>query len=224
MKTVIFNGSPRNKKSNSAILIDHFLKGYSGVSNKQVPVHFLASRKSRADHIRAFREAETVLIIFPLYTDCMPGILKEFLEEIHTLPVTNQKSIAFIIQSGFPESIHSVYVEKYLEKFAGRNGLHYIGSVIKGGIEGIQIMPPWMTKKIFSKFEDLGVHFARTRTFSPEIKKELAKPYKLSFYRRAMLRLMCKTGMANFYWNSRLKKNNAWEQRFAKPYSELTKP
>jgi hypothetical protein len=30
--------------------------------------------------------------------------------------------------------------------------------------------------------------------------------------------MMAKTGLTNFYWNSNLKKNGAFEKRFDKPY------
>jgi hypothetical protein len=45
MKLVIFNGSPRNKKSNSKVLIEHFLAGYNKICPDPVPVQYLANRK-----------------------------------------------------------------------------------------------------------------------------------------------------------------------------------
>ena len=148
MKLALFNGSPRYKKSNSKILLEHFLKGYNRINPEQVPVHYLARYKEEETYRIAFQQADAVLIIFPLYTDSMPGIVKQFFESLVASEIQPGKKIGFIVQSGFPEAVHSIYVERYLKKLTQRLKGEYLGTVIKGGVEGIQIMPPWMTKKL----------------------------------------------------------------------------
>lgn len=219
MKLTIFIGSPRNKKSNSRILINQFLEGFSRVDHSEVDIHFLANIKKLEEHTAAFSRAETVLIIFPLYTDCMPGIVKLFFESIAKHGNNKYKRLGFIVQSGFPESVHSVYIENYLERLTQRLGCQYIGTIVKGGVEGIQIMPKYMTKKLFNDFSLLGEGFARNGTFSEQIAKKMRKPFKMSIFNIFILRLMSKLGFANFYWNMNLKKNKAYHLRFAKPYS-----
>ncbi len=220
MKLAIFNGSPRNKKSNSKILIDHFLTGYNKICPDPVSIHYLADREQKEDRKEIFRNAEEVIIIFPLYTDCMPGIVKEFIETIAEIKLTQSKKIGFIVQSGFPEVIHSVYIERYLEKLTKRLKCEYLGTIIKGGVEGIQIMPAWTTKKLFGKFQNLGEHFAKNMIFSPEIQEELRKPFKMSLMRRVLFSVIRKMGLTNFYWNSNLKKNGVFKNRFDKPFIE----
>lgn len=220
MKLAIFNGSPRNKKSNSELLINHFLTGYYKVYSEPLPIHYLAGRKKKESLIEVFQNAEIIIIFFPLYTDCMPGIVKEFFESIVELKFTHTKKIGFIVQSGFPEAVHSIYVARYLKKLTKRLKCEYLGTVIKGGVEGIQIMPSWMTKKLFSKFQDLGEYFAKNNIFSPKIQEVLRKPYKMSLLRRFLFSAMSKTGLSNFYWNSNLKKNGAFKNRFDKPFKE----
>jgi len=220
MKLAIFNGSPRNKKSNSKILMEHFLSGYLRINQEKVPVQYLASRKSRDENLQVFKSADTVIIIFPLYTDCMPGIVKEFFEDLAILDFPRPKKIGFIVQSGFPEAIHSTFVERYLKKLTNRLDCEYLGTVIRGGVEGIQMMPSSWTKKLFNRFRLLGETFARSQTFSEEIKMSLAKPYKLPAFRRFMMVLLSKTRLGNFYWISNLKKNNAYTKRFDKPFLE----
>ncbi len=218
MKLAIINGSPRNKKSNSKILTDHFLNGYNRVINEEVPVYYLADGKHKDEIYKAFNEAETILIIFPLYTDCMPGIVKEFFENLALQKPNNLKKTGFIVQSGFPESIHSINLEHYLEKLCQRLQYEYIGTVIKGGVEGIQVMPTGMTRKLFLNFRYLGEYFGKTMTFSPEIKIKLAHPYKMSFIVRVMFSAAKLTGITNYYWNYNLKKNGAYSLRFDRPY------
>lgn len=220
MKLVIFNGSPRNKKSNSKILIEHFLSGYNKICSEPVPIHYLANGKQKEEHKEIFGNSEIVIIIFPLYTDCMPGIVKEFFESIVELKLTPSKKIGFVVQSGFPEAIHSIYIERYLEKLTKRLKCEYLGTIIKGGVEGIQIMPPSMTKKLFGRFEDLGEYFAKNEVFSTKIQETLRKPFKMSLIRIFLFRIINKTGLTNFYWNSNLKKNDAFSNRFDKPFKE----
>jgi multimeric flavodoxin WrbA len=217
MKLAIINGSPRYKNSNSGILIDQFLKGFP--SGSDIVQSYLVGNENRKKAFVDFVESDTVLLIFPLYTDCMPGIVKEFFEALVSAEVSKKKRVGFIVQSGFQESIHSEAVERYLEKFTIRLGHIYLGTLIKGGVEGIKIMPPGMTKKLFSQFEKLGSYFAEFNNFDPQIMKQFRKPYKFSPLRVFFFKLISKTGLTNFYWNMNLKKNNAFEQRFDKPFS-----
>lgn len=219
MKLTVINGSPRGKGSNSKILMDHFLRGFTTVCSTDFEVCYLNKRNNQKDYIDVFRQSESVILIFPLYTDAMPGIVKEFIELL--APLAGKEGIpdlGFVVQSGFPEAIHSRYVERYLEKLAKRMNAHYIGTVVKGGVEGIQIMPERMTGKLYRRFFDLGVHFGKTNEFEGGIVKKLAGFEKLRPSRRMFFKLMQLTGMANWYWNSQLKRNGAYHNRFNQAY------
>lgn len=218
MKLAVFNGSPRHKKSNSKLLIEHFLHGYNLIHPEPVAVYYLANQNQKEMQEEVFQSAEIVIIVFPLYTDCMPGIVKEFIERVAAIKLSASKKVGFIVQSGFPEAIHSSYVERYLKKLTTRMQCEYMGTIIKGGVEGIQIMPPMMTRKLFGLFTSLGEYFATNEAFSPEIKEMLGKPYKLSALRIFMFKLLSSTGLTNYYWNSNLKKNKAYSRRFDKPF------
>ncbi|HPD95029.1 MAG TPA: NAD(P)H-dependent oxidoreductase [Tenuifilaceae bacterium] len=222
MQLTVFNGSPRNKKSNSKILIEEFLKGYHRVCDTPVDIHYLANIKETTSHVEAFHQSEIAIIIFPLYTDCMPGIVKNFFEEIAKLDYSSPKRVGFIVQSGFPEAVHSTYVERYLQKLALRLNFEYLGTIIKGGVEGIQVMPPRMTKKLFDKFQKLGEYFAENEKFSAQIQEQLRKPLRMSATTRLLFNILRLVGLTNLYWNSNLKKNNAYKNRFDKPYAEST--
>jgi multimeric flavodoxin WrbA len=218
MQLIVFNGSPRKTKSNSTLLVNRFLNGYHASTDHTVPVYYLAETKEEKKHIEAFEAAQAVIIIFPLYTDAMPGQVKLFLEKIFESN-SKGKKVGFIVQSGFPEAYHSTFVKRYLERLAVKLEWDYMGTVIKGGVEGIQIMPPAMTKKLYGHFYSLGKYMKESGTFDPKIIEKLGKPYRMNLARRTFFGLMLKTGLADFYWNKKLKENNAWEQRYAKPYA-----
>jgi NAD(P)H-dependent FMN reductase len=219
MTLAIFNGSPRGTKSNSKILIEHFLAGYRTKNiEENVNISYIKANSDHAENIEIFRQADKAIIIFPLYTDCMPAMVKEFLEQLYEAKGNKPRDLGFIVQSGFPEAIHSVYVERYLAKFTRRMGCNYLGTVIKGGVEGIQVMPPSMTKKLFNNFRQLGSHFAETGEFSAPIMDKLKGPLRMSDIKFAGFKLLAKTGLLNFYWNNHLKKYGAFEKRFDQPF------
>jgi NAD(P)H-dependent FMN reductase len=218
MSLAIFNGSPRKTQSNSTLLINYFLNGYYDNSTYNHSIHYLAFATKAREHVEAFVEADTVIIIFPLYTDAMPGQVKFFIESLEGVE-SKGKKVAFIVQSGFPEAYHATFVEKYLEKLSRKMGWEYLGTLIKGGVEGIQIMPPSMTRELFSDFEKLGSYFARHQCFDPKIAAKMRTPYRFSLTRRIVFRLMMLLGLSDFYWNSKLKQHNAFDKRFDAPYA-----
>ncbi len=220
MQVVIFNGSPRRKISNTKLLINSFLLGYKKATDTKVPVYYIASFNKKEEMLNAYKNAKVVIIFFPLYTDMMPGIVKEFFEDISKFKNYERKKIGFVVQSGFPEAYQSIFVEKYLEKLAKRLKLNYVGTVIKGGVEGIKIMPAWMTKELFANFTDLGEYFAKNNEFDDKINRKLRKPYRMSKIKRILFSIFSKTGLTNFYWNGNLKRNKAYEKRYNRPYAQ----
>lgn len=218
MQLAIFNGSPRKTKSNSTLLMNNFLNGYHDTASPHLPIHYLAATKENPAHLKYFEEADTVIIIFPLYTDAMPGQVKFFFESLAQIE-SKGKNVGFIVQSGFPEAYHSIFIERYLEKLSRKKEWNYLGTIIKGGVEGIQIMPPSMTKKLYHQFYELGLYFAATGKFESNIVAQLRTPYRMSALRRTAFRIMIQTGLPNYYWNKKLKENNAFEKRFAQPYA-----
>jgi len=86
-------------------------------------MHHLIRVKSTDEFVQAFAEAECAWLGFPLYTDAMPGIVKHFIDALEPLAGRkNNPPLGFLVQSGFPEGLHSRYVERYLEKLAARLG------------------------------------------------------------------------------------------------------
>jgi NAD(P)H-dependent FMN reductase len=221
MRLTIFNGSPRGLKSNTSILLDHFSEGFAAQGDHTVESAYLVQIKRSEQHLEMFQKADHVLLAFPLYWDAMPAIVKSFIELLE--PLCGRKGnpdMDFIVQSGFNEANHSRYVEKYLEKLCVRLGCAYTGTVVRGGAEGIQVMPDWMTKGLFKKFHDLGQLYAETGQFDEKLVKKLAGHESYPPFTRMMLMVMKRIGLADSYFNQQLKKNNAFDRRFDRPYAE----
>jgi len=136
----VFNGSPRGKRGNTPVLLKHLIGGFTSISGNTAEIFHLHQIKEKETFAKRFKDAECVLIGFPLYTDGMPGIVKEFIEALE--PLTQRESnppIAFLVQSGFPEGAHSRYVEQYLMALADRLNSPYLGTLVRGGCEGVRL-------------------------------------------------------------------------------------
>jgi NAD(P)H-dependent FMN reductase len=217
VRLTVFNGSPRGKGSNTKVLLEHFTNGFMTTDGNTYELAYLIRVKDRESFINLFQEAEQVLLAFPLYTDTMPAVVKTFIESLEPLcGREGNPDIGFIVQSGFPEAIHSRYVERYLEKLAVRLGCKYKGTVIKGGFEGIRATPDWMNRKLFKSFYELGKAFGETGEFDKQIVSKLGQPERITKFYFWFIKLMTH----KLYWNKMLKKNNAFEKRFAKPYAK----
>lgn len=224
MKLVIFNGSPRGEQSNTKILLEQFLRGFTQTPGNSHEEYYLIHTKEHSSYARIFHESEAVLLAFPLYTDAMPGIVKAFIEELAPKSGLQesevQKKLLFLVQSGFPEAIHLAAVEQYLLKLARRLGYESPGAIIKGGAEGIQTMPPQMTRKLFSQLNALGEIFGRTGVLNGELLKQVRGMERFPVWMFPVIYLMKWLGLMDNYWNSQLKENKAFERRFDRPYSE----
>ena len=217
----LFNGSPRGRKANTARLFEKFLDGFHTVPGHSSEVHHLNRQHDLPRFTQAFADAECVLLGFPLYTDSMPGLVKAFIE---TLEVYRDRAgnppIGFLVQSGFPESTHARHVERYLAQLADRLGSPYLGTIVKGGVEGIQIMPDSMTRNLYTGLQQIGQTFAQSGRFDPDQLRTLAKPEWYPAYLAPVFKLFTRTSLATSYWDSQLKKNGVYDQRFARPYAD----
>lgn len=219
MKLIIFNGSPRGKGSNTRFLLEAFTRGFSENPANAFEIFYLNRSKDHPKFAEEFSRAEAVLLAFPLYTDSLPGLVKAFIEALAPLAEQpNKPALGFLVQSGFPEAHHSRFVENYLKKLATRLGSRYCGTLVKGGIEGIQIKPDWMRRQTLNLFCEAGRTFGQSGQFSPELLEKIAKPEKLNRMGLLIMKFLQKLGMMNFYWDRQLKRNHAFEKRFAQPY------
>jgi multimeric flavodoxin WrbA len=216
-KITVFNGSPRGRRGNTPILLGEFMQGFG----REYEMHHLVRVKEVQEQVRAFAEAECVWFGFPLYTDAMPGIVKQFIEALEPLRGrADNPPIGFLVQSGFPEALHSRYVERYLEKLAARLGSPYLGTIVKGNGEAVRVMPPEATQGLFEKLHSLGSDFVRTGQLNPETLRRIAQPERFPAILGPVFQVFLHTPIGHAYFDNMLKQNGVYEQRFVRPFME----
>jgi hypothetical protein len=218
-KMTLFNGSPRGRKGNTPILLKQFAEGFASIPGNCYEIHNLNRVRDHRQYVQTLAGAECVWLGFPLYTDAMPGIVKSFIEALAPLRGRNDNPpIGFLVQSGFPEALHSRYIERYLQKLAGRLGAPYLGTIVKGGGEGVRMMPEERNAKLFEALQGLGSGLARTGKLSPELLSEIAGVERYSPLLVPVFEIFTRLPISRWYWDSQLKQNGVYEERFARPY------
>lgn len=215
MQLTFINASPRGTKSNTGILMAHFIRGFLETAGNACDVEYLVKyRRNLAALTEKFRAAQNVIIGFPLYVDAMPGSVKAFLEAL--APLAGQKklpALGFLIQCGFPETAQTRFAAKYCEKFSRRIGCRSLGLLLKGGCEGLAIQPPFLTEKYFSLFAMLGQGFGKTGLIDEALLAKLARPEHLKPGDLAQIIPFINSAL----WDAQMEKNGVLEQSFARP-------
>ena len=214
-KLVIYNGSPRRSGSNSALILKKVLE----TLGDRVEIRDLKEVNKWAEWADTFKRENHVMFFMPLYVHAMPSHVMAFIEKLQV----SRGSISFFVQSGFPESSQSHYLEAYFEQLALRLGRTYIGTAIKGGIEGLQVRPPKAQEKIIEPMVKSIVNLVCEGSFNTNSICQLARPIRFGKGMEILLKVLIKIGLVNFFWDQQLKKNDAYEKRFDCPYLFLNK-
>jgi multimeric flavodoxin WrbA len=214
-RLTLFNGSPRGKRGNTPIFLSQIAHGFNGPSKTYDLIRFKATDQM----VQAFADAECIIFGFPLYTDSMPGLVKRFIEALEPLVGRDHNPpIGYVIQSGFPEGLHSRYVERYVEKLAQRLGSPYLGTVVKGNGEGVRVSPPAANQHLFENLQALGATLAREGRFDPAILARIAAPERYPAILGPAFKILLRLPMAQAYFGDMMKGNGVYEESFAQPF------
>lgn len=209
-KLVIYNGSPRRNGSNTETI----LKEVSQALCNRVEIRDLKQRDKWETWAEAFENEKNIMLFLPLYVHAMPSNVMEFIEKLKP----SEGTISFFIQSGFPESSQSHYLEAYFELLALRLGRKYVGTAIKGGVEGLQQRPVDAQQKMIEPMVKTIVDLVHEGTLNPIHIQQLALPVCLSRGIIIIFKILSKIGLINLFWDRQLKENNAYDKRFDQPY------
>ncbi len=208
---ILYNGSPRLHGSNTALI----LKAISDTYGSNVIIRDLKQKKMWPQWAAEFPAESAVIFALPLYVHAMPSHMMAFLEMLQP----SKGSLGFIIQQGFPESSQSHFLEAYFESLTRRLQRDYLGTAIKGGVEGIQLQPTKEQERILTPFVELVGSVLESGHMSAPLLAKLAAPDHLSKWILFLFKLLAPTGLIHFYWDRQLKQNNAFLQRSDRPYA-----
>lgn len=217
---LLLNGSPRGPRANSLKMLSRVAEGWRGAGDDEPRVLHLVKPDDFQAAVRAFATSGVVVIGMPLYTDSMPALVKEYVEALSVyVGAADNPTLGFLVQSGFPEALHSRHLEKYLEKLARRLDSPYAGTIVRGSGESLQAMPDNAAKKLWAGLRTLGGELAREGGFRTETLRTVARTERYSPSRAAIAAVAFRVPVSQFYWNGQLKRNKAWDRRFAAPYA-----
>ena len=216
MKLVIINGSPRGKSSNSDVITNWVTTEMD--KNIQIEQYYAVKIHTHKEAVDAIEDNTTVLVVFPLYVDAMPGITKLFFEKLESIAHTKQYiNIYFIIHSGFEGAKHCRAVERYLVYLSEHLGFNYMGTTIKPGSEGFRLMPEEYTKDIRNDFVQLSKDITKGVPFNKDVLSNLAGFETLPD--EYLKNIKASDGESD-YFTYLLKQNNSLENSFDKPYQK----
>lgn len=188
---VIINGSPRTRKfSNTDKILQSFTKGLDEA--KATYELYSLSNRSEWDAAReAFMANSRIIIALPLYVECVPGTLLEFLE---TLPTERQQpaQLSFMLHGGFEEGHQLRLGEKFLKSLPAQFGCTYGGCLVRGGSFMIRMFNEKQTKAVLLPYRGMGEYFIEKGGFlAPEVKK-FTGPEQIPCPFRILIKLLFK--------------------------------
>lgn len=223
MQLTIFSCSPQaNAKSASAFISEAFKIGFTSNHENTATIYFLRNRDQWRTYKDVFAKSEQVLFVLPLYVDCIPGLLMEFLEYIEdwkqTEEASTNKKLSFILQSGFPEARQMRVCERFLEQLPSYLGCEYAGTLLKGGMFGAAYAMGEKSKtKVGNAYMEFGKQFAKTAGFEKEAATVFAQPECFDQKTIRIMKLMMP--LSRMVWNKLAKQNGAVEKLSTKPYN-----
>ena len=186
---VIINGSPRVAKfSNTDKIIHSFVKGLEeeGVTWE---LHNLSDRKLWDAAREAFLRHGRILIAFPLYVECVPSLMLEFLS---TLPTGRQVpgQLSFLLHGGMDEGNEFRLAQRFLQGLPAQLGCSYGGTLIKGGSFRIRTTTGEERAKMVAPWVPMGKLFAQKGSFLTPEAERFTGPEQYPWWVRKMVSLL----------------------------------
>ena len=221
MPRLLLEGSPRGPSSNSALIASWLAEGIEAASGEKTELLHLSRQREIEAQVTAFLEADEVTLVFPLYTDSTPGIVKGFLDRLvgQDPGRLRDKRVSWVVHCGFPESAHVEPVAAWLHRLSARLGFVYLGVAIKSGSTPLNLIPTNGSSKDAKRFRELGADLAAGLPFAPDKLEVLAKPRRIPPAQRLLFLLLKPSGLLDLYWIVMLRRKGGWKKRFDRPWA-----
>lgn len=217
-KMIILSASPKKGEPSVSNLLSQTAKDH--ISGKDIEVDIIDVRKSLMSKdctpaFEAMKDANAMLIVFPLYFFCMPGMLTRYLED-YAQYIGSQgtpQKIYTIVNCGFPEPDINEEAIRVIQSFSRRVGASFrfgVGFGSGGMIMGAKDAP--FMKKAMQTLNDAFDLMAK------DMNDKQLPPFKNVYIQVSFPRRLYYFG-GNFGWR-KLAKQNGLKKRdlYRKPY------
>lgn len=195
MHVVIINGSPRVQKySNTDKIIQSFGKGLQA-SGATYDIYSLSNRKEWDSALEAFISHEQIIFALPLFVECVPSLMLEFLASLPTERL-QPAQLSFILHGGFDEGQQLRFGERFLQSLPAQLGCTYGGSLVQGGSFMIRMRDDKRMKKAMDKkldaYTKMGQSFVANGNFMTVEARKFTGPEKNPKFVHLIFRLFIK--------------------------------
>lgn len=138
---VLINASPKiNEQSASKYLVDavgtHIDEATANIIS--IDIRQSITKHKTQEDFATISKADAVIIAFPLYIFCLPGILTRFLEDYYKFYIEHRSATAnakvyAIVNCGFPEPGINLEAVKVIRSFCHHVNAHFRFGVLIGG-------------------------------------------------------------------------------------------
>ena len=181
-RMMILNGSPRAAKSNSKLYAQILKKHYPGAT-----LEYSLNSQNHRDICSALESCSNLCFVFPLYVDCLPTCMLEFLNCLAKSPLNHKPTVQVIINCGFLEPKQNALAIDIIREFCKENGFPFGSSLSIGGGEAILKTPlSFLVKRAIQKFAH-AVYSGKAVTLS--VTMPLSKNWFIEAARRYWLSL-----------------------------------
>jgi len=221
MKNIcLLNGSPKGKNGVSL----HFLEKLNqSIDSKKYTTTFINAKGSRLEaDFKIIENADVLVISFPLYIYCLPGMLMRYLEDYSQYVNSKEKSektteVYAIVNCGFPNPEICNNALRVIKNFCQRTNLHWrfgiavgMGGILAAGKNSFLI-----NKLSSTVYRSIG-----------KIKKDIEKPdegRKEDYYVSPHISKGLVRFLINKSWSSKAKENGLTRKDLhGKPYYNYT--
>ena len=235
-KIILLNGSPKGEHASSNIILDDFkkLERNNSSNNNECDIEYekfhimdLVKNKEEISIVKeSIVTSDAVIIAFPLYVDCLPSIVIQFLYEIQNMlnkqhkqsEEKNEKSseinckVYTIVNNGFPEGEQNKVACEIVKNFCKSVNIQWGGAVgigMGGMVSGVKDVPmkAFIKKNYRNALEKIFNSIESGESLKENIYTEFNFPKKMYL------------SMGTKGWYKRAKLNGIGKERlFARPY------
>lgn len=138
---VLINASPKiGDESTSKYIIEMVGSHLDEAAANKIFINIRQSiiKHKTQEDFETLSKADAVIIAFPLYVFCMPGILMRFLEDYHKFYIehgkaTSNAKVYAIVNCGFPEPGINLEAVRVIKSFCHHVNAHFRFGVLIGG-------------------------------------------------------------------------------------------